>query len=217
MCQTKLLPMNLTKIIFLKRSEGGRRPTERSVFKFFFPKVGCFIDKILDLRWNSLGGENEGAVRARWEKSCIQKYRAPLFPPAKANWWCSAWLHSFQHVTSIRVIGVSISILNLDVSLLCAHLFIHAFLYALVRSFTRSALSSGYLGKSGHLHSLFLFTFLIFCYFWYFQANIYVKWRFGLGNMELRLLWSLWTILASEALQMVRLQLLQLLGKQFPS
>ena len=39
---------------FLKQSEGGRRPTERSVFNFF-PKVGCFIGKILGLRQTKKG------------------------------------------------------------------------------------------------------------------------------------------------------------------
>ena len=44
-----------------------------------------------------------------------------------------------------------------------------------IRSFTRSALSSGYLGKSGHLHSLFFFTFMTFRYFW---DNLLFFWHF---------------------------------------
>ena len=40
---------------YLKQSEGGQRLTERSTFKFFFSKVGCFISKILGLRQTKKG------------------------------------------------------------------------------------------------------------------------------------------------------------------
>ena len=42
-------------VICLKRSEGGRRQAERSVFNFFFSKVGCFLGKILGLRQTKKG------------------------------------------------------------------------------------------------------------------------------------------------------------------
>ena len=35
-------------------------------------------------------------------------------------------------------------------------LYAHSYMRSFVRSFTRSALSSGYLGKSGHLHSFLI-------------------------------------------------------------
>ena len=40
-------------------------------------------------------------------------------------------------------------------------LYAHSYMRSLVRSFTRSALSSGYLGKSGHLHSFIFLEYVV--------------------------------------------------------
>ena len=47
--------MTPATLICLKQSEGARRPTERSVFNFFFSKVGCYIGIILGLRQTEKG------------------------------------------------------------------------------------------------------------------------------------------------------------------